>query len=129
MILPGQLAKIVQLTPHRESGRRVGHVGVVEQMTADGSRVLLTLLTLDGETDGAVFVPAGCLTAVDDDAWAAALANHRRIQQENALRDFQQRLQRQQQIEAVADKYQLTVDAALEIAAVVIGQDAEQFYY
>ena len=58
-----------------------------------------------------------------------AVAEYHRQQRQAEFEAYCQRLERQQQIELVADKYQITLDAALEIAAVVTGEDTRRCYY
>ena len=58
-----------------------------------------------------------------------AVAEFHRQQRRAEFEAYCKRLERQQKIELVADKYQITLDAALEIAAVVTGEDTRRCYY
>lgn len=128
-IRAGELAKVLRMPPPRQPEGRVGQVGLVDHLTKGDDRGMIVFLKADGDTDGAMFLPLDCLEAVNDPTWAKALAEYRHLEQQAELQAYCQRLEQQQKIEMVADKYQLTVDAVLEIAAVVTGEDTRRCYY
>jgi hypothetical protein len=126
-VAAGELAKVLRIPPRPQPDPRVGQVGLV--LTGEGDLGMIVFLKPNGDTDGAMFLPLDCLEAVNDPTWAKALAEYRRQQQQAEFQAYYQRLERQQKIEMVADKYQLTVDAVLEIAAVVTGEETRGRYY
>lgn len=125
----GQLVMVQRIPPRPEPHSRLGQVGLIDHLTRDRNRAMIVFLNQDGDTDGAIFLPVECLQRVDDPAWQKALAEYQRRQREQEVAAYRQRLKRQQTIELIADKYQVTVDAVLEIAAVVTGEETRHRYY
>jgi len=125
----GDLAKVVRTPPLLPAGVDVvGRVGVIEWLTHNDERAWFKLLMPEGVCDLAMFIPVECLELVDDPVWKTALPRFRRSERQSLIR-YQQRLLKQQRIEEIADEYQMTVDAALKIAAVVTGRDMRHHYY
>lgn len=126
----GQVARIVRPLPQPDPNRNVGRTGFVDRICPKDNVVVIRFLKPDGDTDGAMYVPPDCLEEVIDPAWQQALEEHWRKERQEEVDVLMRRLEHQQTIERIADKYQMTVDAVLEIAAVVTGHsDTRWLYY
>lgn len=99
-------------------GHLLGQIGVVEELNANGERVLFQGLKLPGlPTKAMAWIAVACLEPVNDPAWAGAVVEYRRWFAEVVREHEERKLRWRRELHDVAEKHKLTVQEVREIVS------------